>query len=68
MDNVLYLMMTLFFNEPEHTEEQSTDTVTYTVVRKIHKKKRNDFFVDGLEIEEIHHHPETYNASVVNLR
>ena len=33
-----------FFNEPEHTEEQSTDTVTYTVVRKIHKKKRNDSF------------------------
>ncbi|MEJ9280883.1 IS66 family transposase zinc-finger binding domain-containing protein, partial [Ureibacillus thermosphaericus] len=47
-----------FFNEPEHTEEQSTDTVTYTVVRKLHKKKRNDSFLDGLEIEEIHHHPE----------
>jgi transposase len=47
-----------FFNEPEHTEEQSTDTVTYTVVRKIHKKKRNDSFLEGLEIEEVHHHPE----------
>ncbi len=48
-----------FFNEPEHTGEKSTDTVTYTVVRKRHnKKKRNDSFMDGLEIEEIHHHPE----------
>ena len=51
-----------FFNEPEHTEEQSTDTVTYTVVRKIHKKKRNDSFMDGLEIEEIHHHPENLHC------
>jgi len=47
-----------FFSEPEHTEEQSTPTVTYTVVRKLHKKKRNDSFRDGIEIEEIHHHPE----------
>ena len=45
------------FNDSEHTEEQSTPTVTYTVVRKLHKKKRNDSFRDGIETEEIHHHP-----------
>lgn len=45
------------FSESEHTEDQSTSTVTYTVVRKLHKK-RNDSFRDGVEIEEIHHHPE----------
>ncbi|WP_339176084.1 IS66 family transposase [Solibacillus sp. FSL R5-0691] len=48
----------LFFSEPEHTEEQSTDSVTYTVVRKLHKKKRNDSFLDHVEIEEIHHRPD----------
>ena len=37
--------------------EQSTPTVTYTVIRKLHKKKRNDAFLDGIEVEEIHHHP-----------
>ena len=26
------------FSDSEHTEEQSTPTVTYTVVRKLHKK------------------------------
>lgn len=46
------------FTDSEHTEEQSTPTVTYTVVRKLHRKKRNDSFRDGIEIEEIHHHPE----------
>jgi transposase len=46
------------FTEPEHTEEQSTETISYSVVRKLHKKKRNDSFRDGIEIEEIHHHPE----------
>ena len=45
------------FNDSEHTEEQSTPTVTYTVVRKLHRKKRNDSFRDGIETEEIHHHP-----------
>lgn len=45
------------FNDSEQTEEQSTPTVTYTVERKLHKKKRNDSFCDGIEIEEIHHHP-----------
>lgn len=45
------------FNDPEQTEEQSTSTVTYTVVRKLHKKKRNDAFIEGIEVEEIHHHP-----------
>jgi len=46
------------FTESEHTEEQSTETISYNVVRKLHKKKRNDSFRDGIEIEEIHHHPE----------
>lgn len=45
------------FNEPEQTEEQSTETVSYTVTRKKANKKRNDSFIDDLEIEEIHHHP-----------
>nr|WP_235617246.1 transposase [Lysinibacillus mangiferihumi] len=45
------------FNESEHTEEQSTATITYTVNRKLHKKKRNDSFHEGIEIEEVHHHP-----------
>lgn len=46
------------FNDSEHTEEQSTATITYTVVRKQRNKKRNDSFHDGVEIEKIHHHPE----------
>lgn len=45
------------FSDSEQTEEQSTETVSYTVVRKLSKKKRNDSFRDGIEIEEIHHHP-----------
>lgn len=45
------------FNHPEQTEEQSTETVTYTVTRSTKKKKRNDSFIDGLEIEELHYHP-----------
>ena len=46
------------FNESEHTEEQSQQTISYTVVRKIQKKKRNDSLSDNVEVEEIHHHPE----------
>lgn len=45
------------FNESEQTEEQSTETVTYTVTRLNKKKKRNDSFIEGVEVEEIHHHP-----------
>ena len=45
------------FNDSEQTEEQSTETVRYTVTRSINKKKRNDSFIEGLAIEEIHHHP-----------
>ena len=45
------------FNNSEHTEEQSTETVSYTVVRKVRNKKRNDSFIEGLEIETVHHHP-----------
>ncbi|MER2192996.1 MAG: IS66 family transposase [Solibacillus sp.] len=35
-----------------------TETVTYTVTR-LKKKKRNDSFIEGVEVEEIHHHPTT---------
>ena len=45
------------FSEPEQTEEQSTETVSYTVIRKKTNKKRNDSFRDDIEVEEIHHHP-----------
>nr|WP_245622793.1 IS66 family transposase [Lysinibacillus contaminans] len=31
--------------------------MTYTVTRLNKKKKRNDSFVEGVEVEEIHHHP-----------
>jgi len=46
------------FSESEHTEEQSQQTISYTVVRNIHKKKRNDSLRDDVEVEAIHHHPE----------
>lgn len=45
------------FSEPEPTEEQSQQTISYTVVRKAQKKKRNDSLQDGIEIEAVHHHP-----------
>ena len=45
------------FSDSEQTEEQSTETISYTVIRKVSKKKRNDSFRDDIEIEEIHHHP-----------
>ena len=41
----------------EQTEEQGTETVRYTVIRKVSKKKRNDLFRNGVEIEEMHPHP-----------
>lgn len=46
------------FSDSEHTEKQSMETIRYTVVRKLNKKKRNDSFHEGIEIEEIHHHPD----------
>ncbi|MBL5811620.1 IS66 family transposase, partial [Bacillus sporothermodurans] len=46
------------FREPEHTEEQSQQTISYTVVRKVKSKKRNDSLHDGIEVEAIHYHPE----------
>ncbi len=45
------------FNEPEQTEEQSTETFSYKVTRKKTNKKRNDSFHENIEIEEIHHYP-----------
>ncbi|MEI3613642.1 IS66 family transposase [Pseudogracilibacillus sp. SO30301A] len=32
--------------------------MTYTVVRRVKNKKRNDSFLDHIEIEEVHHHPD----------
>lgn len=46
------------FNEPEHTEEQSQQTISYTVVRNVQRKKRNDSLHDGIEVETVHYHPE----------
>lgn len=51
------------FNESEHTEEQSQQTISYTVVRKVQKKKRNDSLRGDVEVEEIHHHPENISCS-----
>lgn len=45
------------FSDSEHTEEQSQQTISYTVVRKVQKKKRNDSLSDNVEVEAIHHHP-----------
>lgn len=45
------------FNEPEQTDEQSTETISYSVTRKKNNKKRNDSFREDIEIEAIHHHP-----------
>jgi transposase len=44
------------FSESEHTEEQSQQTISYTVVRRV-QKKRNDSLHDDVETEEIHHYP-----------
>nr|WP_238579179.1 IS66 family transposase zinc-finger binding domain-containing protein [Neobacillus niacini] len=46
------------FGETEHTVEQSQQMISYTVVRSIQKKKRNDSLHDGVEIEVVHHYPE----------
>lgn len=45
------------FSLPEPTEEQSQQTATYTVVRKIRTKKRNDSLREDIETEMIQHHP-----------
>ena len=45
------------FNDSEQTEEQSTETIQYSVTRKKTNKKRNDAFRDDVEIEKIHYHP-----------
>lgn len=46
------------FSESEQTEEQSQQTISYTVVRKVHKKKRNESLRDDVEVEVLHHHPD----------
>lgn len=37
----------------------SPQTATYTVIRKIRTKKRNDSLREDIETETIHHHPES---------
>lgn len=46
------------FSDSELTEEQSQQTTSYTVIRKIKTKKRNDSLRDDVEVETIHHHPD----------
>ncbi|NCU18343.1 IS66 family transposase [Pallidibacillus pasinlerensis] len=46
------------FNDSEHTEEQSQQMISYTVVRRAQNKKRNDSLHDNVDIEFVHHHPE----------
>lgn len=46
------------FTEPEHTGEQSQEIITYTVVRKSSRKKRNASLRDDVAVEMIHYHPE----------
>lgn len=46
------------FSEPEHTGDQSQQTISYTVVRKVQSKKRNDSLHENIEVEAVHHHPE----------
>ncbi|MBN6187788.1 IS66 family transposase [Aneurinibacillus sp. BA2021] len=46
------------FSETEHTVEQSQQTISYTVVRNVQSKKRNDSLRDGIEVETVHHYPE----------
>ena len=45
------------FSDSEQTEKQSTEIIRYTVIRKKTNKKRNDSFIEGVAVEEIHHHP-----------
>ncbi|GKU82929.1 hypothetical protein [Niallia sp. NCCP-28] len=52
------------FSESEHTEEQSQQTISYTVVRTIQKKKRNDSLSDDIEVEALHYHPENTQVTV----
>ena len=47
------------FTEPEHTGEQSQETITYTVDRKSSRKKRNASLHDDVAVEMIHYHPES---------
>ncbi|WP_307838199.1 IS66 family transposase zinc-finger binding domain-containing protein [Bacillus cereus group sp. N21] len=46
------------FTYSEYTEQQNQQTISYTVVRNIQKKKRNDSLHDDIEVEAIHHYPE----------
>ncbi|MGL4820506.1 MAG: IS66 family transposase [Bacilli bacterium] len=46
-----------FFSEPEN-EEINTTTEYIVSSKKKTPKKRNDSFVEGLEVKEVHHYPE----------
>ncbi|WJY26114.1 IS66 family transposase [Sporosarcina trichiuri] len=52
----------------EQTEEQSQQVVSYTVVRKASKRKRNDHFQEGVETEVIHHHPDQLTCACCDLK
>ncbi|WP_077702790.1 IS66 family transposase [Virgibacillus dokdonensis] len=53
------------FTDSEQTEEQSQQTISYTVVRKV-QKKRNDSLRADVEVEVIHHHPKNTNCTCCN--
>lgn len=56
------------FNECEHTEEQSTPTVTYTVVRKLIRKNGMILFVMGLKKKKFIITPPIQNATVALVK
>ena len=51
------------FTDSEHTEEQSQQTISYTAVRAVQKKKRNDSLREDVETEVIHHHPKNIECA-----
>ncbi|WOV83788.1 IS66 family transposase [Sporosarcina jeotgali] len=51
------------FHDSEQTEDQSQQVISYTVVRKASKKKRNDHFHEGVETEVVHHYPDLLTCS-----
>ena len=60
-----YLMMTRLLANLSTQKNKANRRFSYTVVRKVQKKKRNDSLHDGIEVEAIHHHPEKYDSVTV---
>ena len=58
MDKVLYLKMTRLLTNLSTQKNKARTPLLIQLFVKLNKKKRNDSFRDGVEIEEIHHHPE----------